>query len=177
MQPMQPLNSNQGVIKLLTKLVLSKGEPLRVRIEEATEFIARTGQEAGIDFNKHRKVYPELGRKLTAQDIGKVVFRVFPYLNPNAFARIRYDWSYMDCAAIHGKAHGAQRLKSLNNGVEFDDQMFPVCSLPNDEYWTTADEFNQYEKQNPECGIPFSKVDFFNGYPDKSTDKKEAKKP
>ena len=84
--------------------------------------------------NEKRRVYPNLGRKLTPEDVGKLIIRTYPRKCENY-----YDWSSIPYDSTKKNAEDAASVvASLENGVV---KLADSYSLPNDSHWLTLEEW------------------------------------
>ncbi len=100
-----------------------------------------------------RMLFPDIGRKLTTQDIGKRIIRVFPSPHKND-----YDWSncyWQGHQAFLVEASTKNVLEKIaedgslvisNSFYNWKNRWDPKW---NDSCWTTVDELSQYLGQNP----------------------------
>lgn len=84
--------------------------------------------------NEKCRVYPNLGRKLTSEDIGKRVIRTYPQK-----CESRYDWSFIpDSSTKEDAEKEASLLVSIENGIKIKHFYF---LLEDDSHWLTLEEW------------------------------------
>lgn len=96
--------------------------------------------------NRDRREYPELGRTLQREDIGKQIVRTKPRASIGRDGFTYYDWSFVPPTYLRPSQFPEESIKLL---ALKDDKLLSEESqeFENDGNWTTLDEFLQHIKK------------------------------
>lgn len=117
-----------------------------------------------------RKAYPQWGRALTENDIGKYIVRTFPQKFESCIGAT-YDWSYVPDPEVFPLEFRALKLTAIKDRcLEILDSLNFVDLLTenfNDNCWLTIDEFRNKIQTNPDqiASLPWKPFSLSQGLP------------